>query len=263
MERPYLSVVIPAYNESRRIGVTLESLESYFRKASYEYEVLVVSDGSTDGTVEIVRTFAAAHPQFKLEVIDNAVNGGKGYAVKCGMERARGEYRLFMDADNSVTIDALEPFIEGIKGGADVVIGSIEIPTADAITDHNHGYRRFLGSLSKRLIRSVVVPGIYDTQRGFKLFTANAAETIFPHQSIMRFGFDIELLVIARVYGLVVKELPVVWDNPAGSTVSLRDYASTFVEMLRIMAKKLSGEYGKRVVKDAEGGVMPTPIARV
>ena len=174
MNNIYLSVVIPAYNEEKRIGATLADLKRYFSDKGYAYEVIVVSDGSTDGTAEAVSRFAKGFPALKL--IDNKENRGKGYAVRCGMLEARGQYRLFMDADNSVTIDTVEPFIEEArKSGCDVTIGSIAFSAEAKVVEHNGWHRRVFGSVSKLLVRAVATPGIYDTQRGFKLFTGRSA----------------------------------------------------------------------------------------
>ncbi len=242
MNKTLLSVIIPAYNEEKRIGVTLADLKRYFSQKEFPYEIIVVSDGSTDRTVDVVREFSRDFPQ--LKVIDNKENRGKGYAVRCGMLEAVGEYRLFMDADNSVTIDTVEPFIEeACKHGCEVTIGSIAFSAEAEVVEHNGWHRRVFGSISKLLVRAVATPGIYDTQRGFKLFTDKAASAIFPLQKIDRFGFDIEILVIARTHGFSIRELPVAWDNPAGSKVHLRAYIDSFVELWKIYANMLRGTY--------------------
>lgn len=241
----YLSVIIPAYNEAKRIVRTLESVHEYLSRQDYEYEVIVVNDGSRDKTAYVAKDFNLRYGgAFKnYRVIDNKVNRGKGYAVKCGMLEAKGKYRLFMDADNSVTIDTVEEFIPQIDvAGSDVVIGSIKLGNALAL-ERNGIHRRILSTLSKLPVRLFATPGIYDTQRGFKLFTAEAADTIFPKQTIERFGFDIELIVIALENGFKVKELPVVWDNPEGSKVSLSAYATTLRELAHIVYNKLRGMY--------------------
>lgn len=235
-----LSVIIPAYNEADRIGATFRSLDSYFKGKEFSYEVIVVDDGSVDGTVGIVRAFAETNPTIRL--LENGANQGKGYSVNRGMLSARGAYRLFMDADNSVDISHLDTFWEWMKSGYDVVIGSIRIKDSH-IAEHSGRHRRFLGNLSKTLIRMVAVPGIHDTQRGFKFFSADAAEKIFSKQTIWRFGFDIEILVIAWLNGFKIKELPVMWNNPAGSKVTLMSYFETLQELVRITRNRLARKY--------------------
>ena len=175
---------------------------------------------------------------------------GKGYAVKCGMAAADGKLCLFMDADNSVKIEEIEKFIPEVEAGNDVVIGSIELQKKD-VHEHNGKHRRFLGSLSKKLIQVIATPNVRDTQRGFKLFTKEAAEIIFPKLTIHRFGFDIELLVIAEANGFKIKEMPVAFDNPAGSTVTFSSYFTTFIELMNIKFKKVMGLYSN------EGGIVP------
>lgn len=239
--RILLSVVIPAYNEEQRLGATIADLKRYFADKPYGYEVIVVSDGSTDGTGELVRRLSQGFPALRL--VEYSPNRGKGHAVRRGMLEAKGEYRLFMDADNSVTIDTVEPFMrEARADGVEVTIGSIAFSGSEVV-EHNGWHRRLFGKVSKLLVRAVATPGIYDTQRGFKLFTAKAAEAIFPLQRVERFGFDIEILVIARAHGLSIRELPVSWDNPAGSKVRLGAYADTFAELGKIYANMLRGAY--------------------
>jgi cellulose synthase/poly-beta-1,6-N-acetylglucosamine synthase-like glycosyltransferase len=241
MRHTLLSVIIPAYNESARIGATLSDLKRYFIKKDISYEIIVVNDGSKDDTADVVRAFAKNFPG--LTLIDNKMNRGKGYAVKCGMLAASGAYRLFMDADNSVTIDAIEPFIEEMyRGGHDIIIGSIAFRYMPSI-EHNGWHRRFFGSISKSLVRIVATPGIHDTQRGFKLFTSKAADIVFSRQQMERFGFDIELIAIAQLHGLSIKELPVYWNNPAGSTVHLKAYLDSFIELGRIYRNIVIGTY--------------------
>jgi Glycosyltransferases involved in cell wall biogenesis len=226
----------------------------------YGYEILVINDGSKDATSEVVRAYEQKLPGLRL--ISFKRNLGKGAAVRTGMIEARGEYRLFMDADNSVTIDTVEAFFDAIENeGHDIVIGSIAHPQARYV-EHNGYYRRLLGSISKLLIRTVAIPGIRDTQRGFKLFTRAAAEAIFPLQQIERFGFDIEILYIARRHGFSVKEMPVVWDNPAGSTVSPRAYFDSFIELAKILWNGITGKYRPLVEARREGRKRPIPSPR-
>src|SRR3989338_1965651 len=185
----FLSVILPAYKEEDRIGHTLEAIDQYLRKQIFEYEILVVNDGSSDKTAEVVRGY---EPKIKgLRLVDNAKNNGKGYAVKQGMLSARGKYRLFMDSDNSVPVDYFDKFLPYFSQGYDVVIGSIEVAGAK-IEEHAAWYRRFVGHWAKLLIRMLAIWEIHDTQRGFKCFTAKSAEQVFPKQTITRWGFDIE-----------------------------------------------------------------------
>lgn len=239
MNEVYLSVIIPAYREASRIPKTLISLNEYFSNKNYNYEIIVVNDGSPDNTANVVKECI---PLVKnLRLIDNAYNCGKGYAVQCGMLEALGKLQLFMDADNSVTIDTIEKFITEIEKGNDVVIGSIAL--GGHIVEHNGFHRRLFGTISKFLIRNIATPGIYDTQRGFKLFTKKAAKLIFPQQTIKRFGFDIELLTIAKINKLVIKEIPVDWDNPEGSTVNMGSYFSTLKDLVVILSNRILNKY--------------------
>lgn len=237
----YLSVIIPAYKEERRISATLLDIDKYLSKQDYDYEIIVVDDGSTDDTVGVVRNLKSQISNLKL--INNKENCGKGCVVKQGMLEAKGEYRLFTDADNSTTINHLDKFWPFIKEGYDVVIGSIEIKGAK-IEETAAWYRRLLGRVSKYVIR--IIAGLWeikDSQRGFKLFSAKAAEKIFPKQTIMRWGFDIEILTIAKKMGFKIKEVPVFWSNPGESKVTLKSYIGTFGELLKIKKNIITNKY--------------------
>jgi dolichyl-phosphate beta-glucosyltransferase len=236
-----LSIVIPAYNEATRIGNTLESIARYFAENSRPTEVIVVDDGSRDGTAGIARRYA---PKIKnLAVLINDKNSGKGFSVRRGMLAATGDHRLFMDADNSVDISHLDAFLRAMSEGFDVVIGSIHLADARLVSEHNGWHRRILGAGANLLVQLLAVPGIEDTQRGFKLFSARAAEAVFSRQTIERFGFDIEVLVIARTNGFKMQELPVAWNNPAGSKVTAAAYAQTLGELARITWNRIRGRY--------------------
>jgi len=241
MQKLYLSIIIPAYNEEERISATLLDINKYLIQQNYRYEIIVVSDGSTDKTADVVRELQKKVEN--LRVIDNKKNCGKGCVVKQGMLEAKGEYRLFIDADNSTTIDHLDKFWPFIKDEYDIVIGSIEIKGAK-IHEEAAFYRRWLGKISKYIIR--IVAGlweIHDSQRGFKLFSAKAAEAIFSKQTIMRWGFDIEILVLAKKMGFKIKEVPVVWKNPGESKVTLKSYIKTFKELLQIKWNLITNKY--------------------
>lgn len=236
-----LSIVIPAYNEAARIGNTLESIARYLANTPMDAEIIVVDDGSKDDTAAVAQSYAKKIKN--LNVLINEKNSGKGFSVKRGMLAATGDYRLFMDADNSVDISHLDAFMRALQEGSDVAIGSIHITDTTFVSEHNGWHRRILGSGANMLVQLLAVPGIEDTQRGFKLFSAKAAEAIFPRQTIERFGFDIEVLVIARKNGLAIKELPVVWDNPAGSTVTAASYFQTLGELAHISWNRILGRY--------------------
>lgn len=235
-----ISIIIPTFNEERRVSSTLRKVREYFSNKNFQYEVVVVDDGSTDNTVTVVEKESLYFENFIF--IENIKNMGKGYSVKKGMLEASGELKLFMDADSSVDIKTLDSFVKYIKSGADIIIGSIEVP-GSSIKDDNLGYRRLFGRYSKIIIRTLATPGIYDTQRGFKLFTKQAADTVFKRQTIDRWGFDIEIIVIAQCNNLNIREVPVDWKNSKASSVHIGSYFVTFVELLAIKLNSLLGKY--------------------
>lgn len=237
----YLSVIIPAYNEEKRIGATLKSIDDYLRRQNYDYEILVVNDGSKDGTAGLVRSL---EPEVKnLRLIDNKENHGKGYVVRQGMLASSGDLRLFTDADNSTSIDHLDKFIPYLKQGFDVIIGSIAVAGHKVASGSEPIWRRILGKLGNLFIQIMAVPGIHDTQRGFKLVTAKAALQIFPKLTIARWGFDIEMLALARRFGYKIKELPVDWKNDPNSTVGLNAYIQVLLETMQIRWNLMTGKY--------------------
>ncbi|MDO8574760.1 MAG: glycosyltransferase family 2 protein [bacterium] len=229
----HLSVIIPAYSEEYRIKSTLGSVYNYLSRQNYSWEVIVVSDGSKDRTVETVSEFISNKPGISL--IANTKNHGKGYVVRQGMLQAQGEFRLFTDADNSTSIEQIEKFWPYLmEEDYDIVIGSIEISGAE-IHERAQWYRRALGKYSKYIIRLVAgLWNIHDTQRGFKCFTAKAANNIFSRTKIDRFGFDIEVLALAKKIGYKIKEVPVIWDNPSGSKVNLKSYIEVLKDLFKI-----------------------------
>lgn len=229
----YLSVIIPAYNEENRIKGTLEAVYNYLLRQDYSWEVIVVSDGSSDRTVEVVSEFISNKPEINL--IANTKNHGKGYVVRQGMLAAQGDFRLFTDADNSTSIEQIEkiwPYLT--EKEYDVVIGSIEVFGAQ-INEQSQWYRRVLGKYSKYIIRIVAgLWDIHDTQRGFKCFIAKAANDIFSLTKIDRFGFDIEVLALAKKMSYKIKEVPVIWNNPGDSKVSLKSYFEVLRDLFKI-----------------------------
>lgn len=239
----FLSVIIPAYNEEKRLGKTLEAVDAYLKKQSFTYEIIVVSDGSTDGTAEMVRIYT--HTIRGLSLLNNVQNHGKGYVVRQGMLVSRGQFRLFMDSDNSVPITYVDTFLPYFSQGYDVVIASIEVAGAK-IEENAAWYRRMLGHLAKMLIRALAIWEIHDTQRGFKMFSAKATRDVFGLQMLTRWGFDIEILVIAKKLGYKIKELPVVWTNAGDSKVGLSAYVTTFSDLLRVRWNMIMGKYNKK-----------------
>jgi dolichyl-phosphate beta-glucosyltransferase len=211
-----LSMVIPAYNEARRLPPTLARLRDYLEAGPDTYEVLVVDDGSTDDTVFVAQAVAREWPQ--LEVLTLPQNQGKGAAVREGMLHARGALRAFSDADLSTPIEELPRLRSHLGGACHVAIASRDAPGSD-IQVHQPRWREFMGRTYNRILRLLVLPGIRDTQCGFKLFTSEAAEACFAPLETFRFGFDAEVLVRARRRGWEIAEVPVRWRHVEESRV--------------------------------------------
>src|SRR3989344_2317795 len=228
MDRPHLSLIIPAYNEEDRIGKILNRIREYFKEQPYSWEVLAVIDGAKDRTFEVVKSTEDSFGG-RLRIINNEINHGKGYVVRQGMLEAEGEYRVFTDADNSTDISYLAPMLEKFKEGYDVVISSRDkkdAPGAGQAVPQSR-LKRQLGNLGNIFIQLVAVSGIWDTQNGFKGFTAAAAQDIFSCARIDRWGFDIEALALARKLGYKIGIIPIVWKNDPKSHVNLSGYLKT------------------------------------
>ncbi|HWW08817.1 MAG TPA: dolichyl-phosphate beta-glucosyltransferase [Candidatus Acidoferrales bacterium] len=227
-----LSVVVPAYNEADRLPASIVEMRRYLDSLGEEYEVLVVDDGSRDNTVEVVREAGRCWPQ--LQVIAQGVNLGKGGAVRTGMLAARGELRLFSDADLSTPMEELAKLRERIGGRCQIAIASRALP-GSIIEEHQPGRREMIGRSYNRLLRVLALPGLRDTQCGFKLFTAEAAVACFEPLKTLRFGFDAEVLLRGRRHGWVIAEVPVRWRHREDSRVSpLRDSARTLYELVTL-----------------------------
>ncbi len=244
----HLSVVIPAYNEDLRLPQTLTDVLRYLEGQSYASEVIVVDDGSTDDTARAVNEWARGAIPLRLIGQPDGVNHGKGAAVRRGMREATGRFRLFMDADNSTTIDHLERFWPFFDEGYDIVIGSRDVRGAH-IGVRQPWYKELAGDLGNLVIRATAVPGIYDTQAGFKVFTGTCIEDILPDLTIDRWGFDVELLVAARCRGYRVKEVPINWVNAANSKVRALTYFEVLGEVWRVRRNRKAGRYGGRESK--------------
>ncbi|MBI4993428.1 glycosyltransferase family 2 protein [Candidatus Wolfebacteria bacterium] len=227
---PYLSIIIPAYNEAKRLPLTLIDINKHLQNVDFSYEIIVVDNNSTDATPEIVERFS--HLIENLKIIKcNAP--GKGAAVKRGMLEAKGEIRLFTDADNSTSIDQFFKMEHYFKSGYDVVIGSRDVEGAKLVPPQPF-YRRVPGNIGNLIIQTLLLSGIWDTQCGFKAFTAEATEKIFPLLKISRWGFDVEVLSLAKKFGYKIKEIPVVWVNNPFSKVRASDYLQVLLEVIKI-----------------------------
>jgi dolichyl-phosphate beta-glucosyltransferase len=231
-----LSVIIPAYNESRRLPATLEQVDAYLGGRFPDAEVVVVDDGSRDGTVDLARAFGASHP--RVRVLSYGCNRGKGYAVRVGMLAGVGERLLFSDADMSTPIEEVEKLMARMDQGHDIVIGSRALPES-AVEVHQPWYREGMGRGFNVLVQVLAVKGIKDTQCGFKLFSRAAAQDLFSRAEVDRFAFDVELLVLARGRWKVA-ETPVRWLNSEDTRVSAgRDAARMALDLLFIRARHL------------------------
>jgi dolichyl-phosphate beta-glucosyltransferase len=242
-QKPYLSVVIPAYNEEKRLPNTLLAADKYLSTQPYSYEIVVVDDGSKDTTVQTAKNMQKVVKN--LYIIENAQNHGKGYVVKKGMLESRGDVRLFMDADNATSVDHFAKMKPYFDKGAKVVIGSRDDWDAkgsvQAVKQPFH--KRMLGNMGNLLIQIMVVPGIWDTQCGFKATTERAGKEIFSRGLIDRWGFDIEMLGIARALGYKIEKIPVYWVNDPNSKVSLKAYIQVLLETFTIRWNLWTGKY--------------------
>ena len=239
--RPMLSVVIPAYNEEALIASTLEQVRSQLDSMRITWEALVVNDGSRDSTAAIARSFERLEPRIRVVDLPHA---GKGAAVRQGMLSARGEWRFIADVDLSMPIAHLEQFLEASSGphGTPIVIASREAPGAHRVNEP--ASRHIIGRCFNLATRILLVRGISDTQCGFKLFSRAAAERLFRLQRLNGFGFDVEILALARRAGYEVRELPVEWHWAPHSKVTLLGGAAGFLDLLRIRWNLLRGVYG-------------------
>jgi glycosyltransferase involved in cell wall biosynthesis len=254
---PRLSIVIPAYNESARIESTLVRVLGCIEKHKWDAEVLVVDDGSTDRTVAIIQQWMARNR--RLHLIKNPGNRGKGYSVRNGLLQAKGQIVLFTDADLSAPIEEGERLFEAIDAGADVAIGSRWLDKQKQ-TVHQPLYRRFFGRCFNWVTRKVIGLPFKDTQCGFKAFKRDAAQTIFRLQTIERWGFDPEILFIARKLKYVITEVPVTWGHDERSRISyLKDGTKMLEEMYEIRVNSLRGRYDQAIASMKDTSTMVTP----
>lgn len=243
MQKIHLSVVIPAYNEGKKLPHTLPKMYDYLKQQSYDWEILVVSDGSKDNTAQVVRDLSSQIENLRL--IDNKENNGKGYVVKQGMLAAKGEYRLFTDADNSTSIDHIERMWPEFKKGHDVVIGSRDIEGAKLAVPQPF-WRIMIGNTFNLMVQLMCgLWGIPDTQCGFKGFSEKAAVDIFSRTRVSRFAFDPEILVIAKKMDYKIKEVPVTWVNDKRSSVKFKSMMKMLLDLFEIRLNMIKGLYEK------------------
>lgn len=239
MNKLFLSIVIPAHNEENRLPRTLGEIFSFLEKQSYWSEVIVVENGSTDNTLAIAKDFAQKHPRL---VVLHEERNGKGNAVRRGMIEARGEYRFICDADLSMPIEDLPKFLPPAIGDFDIAIGSREAP--GSIRYNEPSYRHIGGRAINLAIRSLILPGLNDTQCGFKCFRADVTEELFHKQTLTGWSFDIELLHLARRKKLRIREIPIRWYFDPDSKVSaVRDALRMIGDIFRIHLNQLRGVY--------------------
>jgi dolichyl-phosphate beta-glucosyltransferase len=236
---PAITVVIPAYEEERRIGPSLAAVEAFLRARPDPFEVIVVDDGSRDRTGAIVQEFARAHPGFRLVRLD--ANRGKGAAVRRGLAESRGERVLFSDADLSTPLGELLPMEQSLADGADVVIASRGLRES-RLEIRQPWYRERMGKLFNGVVRLLTGIPFRDTQCGFKLLRGEDARALAGEMREDGFSFDVEMILLARRRGLAVRELPVTWRNDTGSRVDpVRDSLRMLTSVLRIVAR--TGRY--------------------
>jgi glycosyltransferase involved in cell wall biosynthesis len=235
------SIVIPAYNEGSRLEATLDKVLGYISQHGCDAEVIVVNDGSRDNTADIVRERALTNPS--LHLVENPGNRGKGYSVRNGMLHAQGRVVVFSDADLSSPIEEVPKLLEAIAQGADIAIGSRWLK-AELQTQRQPLHRQIFGRIFNLLLRGTLGLQFADTQCGFKAFRRRAVQTIFPLQRIERWGFDPEILFLARKFGFSVQEIPVEWGHSGDTRINpLVDGSRMFMEMLHIRWNDLTGKY--------------------
>jgi glycosyltransferase involved in cell wall biosynthesis len=240
---PQISIIVPSYNEEHRLPETLERIAAYVRASGREMEILVVDDGSTDGTAAVAESFRDKFGA--LRVLSNAVNRGKGYSVRHGMLEARGRIVLFTDADLSAPIEEAPKLLEALKT-YDVAIGSRALDRS-LITVHESRFREFAGIIFNTIVRVILRLPFVDTQCGFKAFRRERCQVLFEQQRIERFGFDPELLYLARHHGLRTIEIPVRWGHSPATKVNMfHDSIQMFLDVFTIRWNAIKGRYPRR-----------------
>ncbi|MCP4371258.1 MAG: glycosyltransferase family 2 protein [Deltaproteobacteria bacterium] len=241
----FLSIIIPAYNEETRIARSLEKIYLYLERQSYPHELIVVDDGSTDLTVQVVEDILKRIEHGTL--LQNGANRGKGYSVRQGVLHSHGEYVLFSDADLSTPIEEVEKLFWHLDQGYDIAIGSRGLQESD-IQIHQSWYRENMGKTFNLIIRLILLPDFYDTQCGFKCFRGDVARKLFVLQKIDHFSFDVEVLYLAKRYGFKIKEIPVTWSHEPSvwlntTMQAIQGSSKMFLGLLRIRYNAWIGKY--------------------
>jgi dolichyl-phosphate beta-glucosyltransferase len=235
-------VVVPVFNEEKRLCRSLKTISKYLKQHDYDYEIIVVDDGSKDHSLSIAK-YVRNSVDENVCIVENKINRGKGYSVKNGFLHARGDYLLFLDADLSTPIDEIEKFLTQLDKGYDIAIGSRALKGAD-VQVRQPWYREMMGRIFNILVRALVMSRFKDTQCGFKMFTREAALGICKRQTVERFSFDVEMLYIARKHGYKIIEIPVRWANEPDSRVHLiKDTTKMLIDLMRIRLGDLLGRY--------------------
>ncbi|MFC1678440.1 dolichyl-phosphate beta-glucosyltransferase [Patescibacteria group bacterium] len=239
----YLSIIVPAYNEEKNLDTTIKSFFSYLEKQDYDYEIIIINDGSVDKTKLVAQNLIKNSGAVRL--INNEANQGKGAAVRRGVQAAEGDYQLFIDADNATSLDHLDKVWPYFEKGYDIVIGSRSHRDVSGARQKIKQplWKRTLGNVGNYCIQLLGIWGIWDTQCGFKIFSRAAAEIIIPKMTINRWAFDVEMLVIARIHNLKIAVIPIVWNNSSMSRVGMKGYIVALKELLAIKRNLLTGKY--------------------
>lgn len=241
--KPALSIVIPAYNEEFRLPKTLEVIRTYLQTRNDHCEVIVVSDGSRDRTVDVAKSTGQG---MTLRVLHNQRNRGKGASIRRGVAASRGDRILFTDADLSTPIAEVRKLETALQAGADVALASRALKKS-AVLVRQPVYREFMGKVFNRFARMITLPGIHDTQCGFKLFSRKIARSIFREMTITGFGFDVEILYLARQHNATLAEVPVEWNNVMDSKVSpIADSLKMFFDLFLIRVRHTKKNRDKR-----------------
>ncbi|HMO01529.1 MAG TPA: glycosyltransferase family 2 protein [Oligoflexia bacterium] len=232
-----ISVIVPAYNEETRLKPTILEIDQYLSSKQVNYEIIIVDDGSTDGTAVLIKELAKNNPNIKP--ISSQKNYGKGHAVRSGMLAAAGEYVIFADADGATPFAEIERLLAAMRRGVALAIGSRALPSRETKVK-TYFYRKLMGRVFNAVANLILIPGIADTQCGFKMFTRNAAQEIFSRATINRYAFDLEILFLARKLNFPIAEVPINWINKPGSKINLlTDSAKMLFELIKIRLRHL------------------------